>query len=264
MTRRIRRHKAFDLTLEIKDDDFIRTPHERQRNWLLNRVIKETSDELLAIDGIAGGLIAGGDPLEFGERENTEISAQDIMEDWQIPIMQAMCDLVCQPGLSVLEVGFGRGVASSMIQAAGAGSHTVIECNSRVIETYYRPWRAQHPDRDIQMIEGLWQNVIDQLQTYDGIFFHTYPLNEDDYQENVAQSVTFAGHFFATAARHLKPGGAFTYLTNERDSLSRGHQRLLLSLFSSFSTSLVDDLDIPQTSRDSHWSNQMIVVRAVK
>jgi guanidinoacetate N-methyltransferase len=264
MTRRIKRHSSFELTLEIKDETFIRTPHERQRNWLLNRAIKELSDELLALDSIAGELVAGGDPLEIGEREQTELSEQDIMEDWQIPVMRAMSQLVCRPGADVLEVGFGRGVASSMIQEAGVGSHTIVECNSQVIGGYYRDWSAGYPGRDIRMIEGLWQEVTDQLQSYDGIFFHTYPLNDEEYRENVAQSVTFAGHFFSTASRHLKPGGAFTYLTNERDSLSRGHQRLLLDYFSSFSVGLVQNLDIPQSSRDSHWSNQMALVRAVK
>jgi guanidinoacetate N-methyltransferase len=102
------------------------------------------------------------------------------------------------------------------------------------------------------------------MESYDGIFFHTYPLNEEEYQEQVTQSVTFAAHFFDTAARHLNPGGAFTYLTNERDSLSRAHQRLLLSYFSSFSVSMIRELDIPDSSRDAHWSNQMALVKAVK
>ena len=80
--------------------------------------------------------------------------------------------------------------------------------------------------------------------------------------DTVAQSVTFAQHFFAVAAKHLRPGGAFTYLSNEADSLSRAHQRLLLDHFSSFSVARVDNLEIPEDSRDSHWSKQMVVVRA--
>ena len=53
MTRRIKRHPAFELTLEVKDDAFIRTPRERQRNWLLSRAMKEMADELIVLDELA-------------------------------------------------------------------------------------------------------------------------------------------------------------------------------------------------------------------
>ncbi|NIP94473.1 MAG: class I SAM-dependent methyltransferase, partial [Akkermansiaceae bacterium] len=59
----------------------------------------------------------------------------------------------------------------------------------------------------------------------------TYPLTEEEFVNYVAQSSTFAEHFFDTAAAHLRPGGVFTYLTNEIDSLSRAHQRALLKRF---------------------------------
>ncbi len=263
MTRRIKRHPAFELVLEVRDENFIRTPQPRQRNSVLARVMKETADELVAMDRAARDFIRGGQPIEMSDRERAALDDQDIMEDWQIPIMREMARQVCAEGADVLEIGFGRGIASGMIQDCGVGSHTIIECNPHVVATF-EDWRKGYPGRDIRMVEGLWQDVTDRLGHYDGVFFHTYPLNDQEYVETVAQSVTFAQHFFATAAGHLRDGGAFTYLTNEADSLSRAHQRLLLQYFSSFSIRLVQDLDIPQESRDSHWSQQMVVVRAEK
>ena len=171
--------------------------------------------------------------------------------------------MFCIPGADILEVGFGRGVASDMIQARTPGRHTIIECNPHIVAAS-RGWMKRYPDSHIEVIEGMWQDVTEQLDDYDGIFFHTYPLNDQDYVENVAQSVTFAEHFFRTAAGHLRKGGAFTYLSNEADSLGRAHQRALLAYFESFTVSIVRNLDIPEHSRDSHWTRQMIVVRAKK
>jgi guanidinoacetate N-methyltransferase len=120
-----------------------------------------------------------------------------------------------------------------------------------------------YPDQDIHLLEGRWQDVTDQFKEYDAIFFHTYPLNEDDYIEQVVTSATFAEHFFPTAAQYLRPGGVFTYMTNEIDSLSRGHQRALLRHFSSFGVHL-QPLQVPPDVRDTWWADSMVIVRAVK
>lgn len=263
MTRRIKRHKKFELALEIRDPDFILTPREGQRNWLLNRSLKELGDELLALDQRARSFIRGGDPIAMSDRRQADLAAQEIMEDWQIPIMQAMVDLLEPTGRDILEIGFGRGIASAMLQDQNPRSHSIVECNDSVIAAF-EDWKTRYPDRAIDMIPGMWQDVTDRMQAYDGIFFHTYPLDEEEYAEQVAAGITFAGNFFPTAATHLRPGGAFTYLTNETDSLSRAHQRLLLQHFSSFTLARVSGLQIPQDSRDAHWSDEMVIVRAIR
>ena len=35
MTRKIRRTRDYEITLQIKNDDFIKPPRDAQRNWLL-------------------------------------------------------------------------------------------------------------------------------------------------------------------------------------------------------------------------------------
>jgi guanidinoacetate N-methyltransferase len=52
-------------------------------------------------------------------------------------------------------------------------------------------------------------------------------------------------------------------MTNEIDSLSRAHQRLLFQHFSSFSLRIIK-LNVPQDIRDTWWIDQMAVIRAVK
>ena len=142
-------------------------------------------------------------------------------------------------------------------------SHTVIECNDDVVRRF-EAWREGYPDADIRLAHGLWQDVLDGLGTFDGVFFHTYPLTEAEFVEQIGDSSTFAEHFFPHAAAHLSPGGIFTYLSNEMDSLGRTHQRRLLAHFSEVSVKVVDALPIPPDVADAWWSDSMVVVKATK
>ncbi len=264
MTKRIKRDKAYEIVLTIKDDSFIRPPKDAQRNAVLNRALKEFTDDLTHLDRQAAAFVAGElQPGLDDDRTQRELSDVEIMEDWQIPIMQAMAKAVSGRGKEVLEIGYGRGISAAMIQDLGVRSHTIIECNDQVVTDRFLPWKASLDGRDIRLAHGLWQDVIDDMGQFDGIFFHTYPLTTEEYMTYVHESVTFAEHFFTTAAAHLKPGGVFTYFSNEIDSLSRGHQRALLARFSSFSVQIVP-LQVPENVMDTWWSNSMAVVSAVR
>jgi guanidinoacetate N-methyltransferase len=263
MTRRLKRLREFELSLQIKDENFIRPPTDRQRGWLLNSAMSEFVKDLYALDGLAKGFVAGEEKLYTGDRTQAALSDQEIMEDWQIPLMQKMAEIVCESHGDVLEVGFGRGVSSSMIQACGVRSHTIIECNDSIVERYEH-WRRDYPDSDTRMVHGLWQDTLDDLGQFDGVFFHTYPLNEEDLIDQIGESTTFADHFFPHAAAHLVDGGIFTYLSNEMDSLSRAHQRLLLRHFRRIEMQVVDGLAPPEDVNDAWWADSMVVVKAVK
>jgi guanidinoacetate N-methyltransferase len=263
MTRRLRRTSDFEVVLQVNNDSFINPPRESQRNWLLNRALNEFVDDITQLDVLARRFVPGAEVVQLEDRTNAPLRDDEIMEDWQIPIMRAMAAYVTESHGDILEVGFGRGLSATYIQEAGVRSHTIIECNDSVVDRYFR-WKEQYPGRDIRLIHAKWQDATEQLGLYDGIFFHTYPLNEEDFVEQVAHSVTFAAHFFPTAAAHLRKGGVFTYLTNEIDSLSRGHQRLVFRYFSSFTASLVRDLELTEDSKDSLWADSMVVIKAVR
>lgn len=262
MTRKIRRTPEFDITLEIKKPDFIAPPREAQRNWLLNRAVNELAQDLTALDGLAQRFVPGLDSFSLQERSQSVLDDLDIMEDWQNPLMRAMAEVATASHGDLLEIGFGRAVSASYIQEYGVRSHTIVECNASVIERYQR-WRAAYPERDIGLIAGKWQDRLDQFGRYDAVFFHTYPLDEQEYLETAVNSVTFAEHFFPTAAQVLRPGGVFVYMTNEIDSLSRAHQRALFRHFRSFSLRL-QPLELPQEVRDTWWADSMLVVGAFK
>ena len=95
-------------------------------------------------------------------------------------------------------------------------------------------------------------------------FFHTYPLSDDEQLEHIVGSVTFAAHFFPSAARHLRDNGVFTYMSNEIDSLSRGHQRLLFQHFSEVTTRVLKPLRVPEEVRDAWWADSMVLVKATR
>lgn len=263
MTRRLKRLHQLDVTLEIKDPAFIQPPREAQRNWLLNQAMNEFVGNLLQLDRLAARFVPGVERGAIEDRTHSDLRDGDIMEDWQLPIMQAMAEVVTGEHGDVLEIGFGRGVSADYIQRCGVTSHTVVECNESVAERF-AAWRELYRGRDIRLIFGRWQDVTEQLRMYDGVFFHTYPLTEDEYLANVVKSETFAEHFFPTAAAHLRPGGVFTYMTNEIDSLGRGHQRALLRHFSAFEVRVVGPLQLPPDIRDQWWADSMVVVKAVR
>lgn len=263
MTRKLRRSRDYEAVLEIKNDDFIAPPRDAQRNWLLNKTMAEFAYDLEALNEQAKNFVSGSvGNVQIDDRTNTDLTDDDIMEDWQIPLMRAMAEEATATHGDVLEIGFGRGIGSDFIQECGVKSHTVVDVNDSVIERFHE-WRKKYPDAEFHLLHGLWQDKVPEFGMYDGIFFHTYPLNEEDYIEQVVSSVTFAEHFFPTASAHLREGGGFSYMTNEIDSLSRAHQRLLLKHFSSFSVRIVD-LNVPDDVQDTWWINQMVIVRAVK
>ena len=263
MTRKFKRLKDLDVSLEIKNDGFIRPPRDGQRNWLLNKALNEFVADLIHLDALSSRFVPGAETDHFEDRSKKMLEEKDIMEDWQIPVMKAMVDLVTESHGDVLEVGFGRGVASTYIQEVGVESHTIIECNDFIVNRF-SDWEKGYLGRKISLIHGKWQDVSDRLDKYDGILFHTYPLDEDEYVEYAVKSTTFAEHFFATAAGHLRPGGNFTYFTNEIDSLSRAHQRLLLEYFRRFSLSIFRPLEVPRDTKDAMWGDSVVLVKAVK
>jgi hypothetical protein len=98
---------------------------------------------------------------------------------------------------------------------------------------------------------------------FDAIFFDTYPLEEEEFVQTVINSITFAESFIPVASKLLRQGGVFSYYTNEIDSFSRRHQRLVLDHFSSMSLSVVKNLAPPEDC-NYWWADSMMVVKAVK
>jgi guanidinoacetate N-methyltransferase len=258
--KRIKRSRDFEIILKINNDNYILPPRETQRNAVVNRALKEFSYDLDALHEQVKSFVPGATVKTFDDRTQKVLEEDEIMEDWQIPIMHEMSKAIAENGGDILEIGFGRGISSEMIQQYSVRSHTIIECNDAVVKQFHS-WKAKHASKKIKLVHGLWQDTIDGLGKFDGIFFHTYPLNDDEYMRYVNGSTTFAEHFFRYAKAHLNLNGSFTYFSNEVDSLSREHQRLLLKYFSSFKVKVIK-LEMPEDVKDTWWANSIAVIKA--
>jgi amino acid adenylation domain-containing protein len=269
----VRRSRAFELSLALKDDRFVAPPASHQRSWLLNQVLDEVVADLEHLDRIAPAFVPGSERARiesagWGESAarydgtQLQIEGQQVMQDWERPLMRAMAEVAAESHGDVLEVGFGMGISATDLQELGVRSYTVIEPNAGVIEEFLR-WRRRYPGRDIRLLRGKWQEVTAELGTYDAVFFDTYHNDEKEYVDHVLQGVTYAEHFFPTAAACLRDGGVFTYYSNEIDSMSRRHQRRVLEYFRSVTLSVVRPLQ-PPPDCNYWWADSMVVVKAVK
>jgi amino acid adenylation domain-containing protein len=272
-----RRSPRYELTLTLPDDRFVAAPAANQRSWVLNQLMDEAAADLEYLDRQVRSFVTGSErPLIQGDRwggsearydgSQLQIHGQQVMQDWESPLMEEMARLVTAGGGDILEVGFGMGISATFIQEHGARSgirsHTIIECNEEVMAQFER-WRAGYPDRDIRLIRGRWQEVTDRLGVYDGVFFDTYHNDEKEFVDHILDEITFAEHFFPTAAACLRPGGVFTYYSNEIDTFSRRHQRRILEHFSSLTLSVVRGLK-PPPDCNYWWADSMVAAKAVR
>ncbi|MGB5692740.1 MAG: hypothetical protein WBM43_09065, partial [Flavobacteriaceae bacterium] len=108
--KRIKRTKDFELSVVIKADGFIDPPREAQRNAVVNRALKEFAYDLNALHQQTKSFVPGKMVYHFGEdREHKALADHEIMEEWLVPVMQAMAEEVAKDGGDILEIGFGLG-----------------------------------------------------------------------------------------------------------------------------------------------------------
>jgi len=149
------------------------------------------------------------------------ILGHPVMEDWETPYMRELARIASSRGGTVLEVGFGMGISAQFIQQSKIKHHIIIEMNANVAERARAfAKRAKHP---VSVLEGLWEEVIETIpdNSLDGILFDTYPLSEPEIHKNHF-------FFFKSAYKKLKPGGVFTYYSDEMRTLHPRHLAKLL------------------------------------
>lgn len=266
----LRRAEKFEISLTPTSDALLAPVSAEPRQWLLDRALDEFVADVSALDATARQMVAGGsrplidtavDQAAPGLQTGTLlISGQEVMQTWETPLMRALADAVTRPGGTVCEVGFGLGISAGFVQAIGPAKHAIVEANPRVAADA-RAWAADPARSGVEIIDGRWQDVLPSLGRFDGILFDTYPLDETEFDEYVVCGSTFAEHFFAHAAAHLTEDGAFTYYSNEIDSVSRRHQRALLRHFRSFTVEVVDGLAPPEDCT-YWWAPSMAVIVA--
>ncbi|OMO70706.1 hypothetical protein COLO4_28541 [Corchorus olitorius] len=121
------------------------------------------------------------DRVSFSEDKLMDSDSKAVMMAWEKPLMEAHAKAVCSGGGSILNVGFGMGLVDTAIQQYGPAKHTIVEAHP---EVYERMLRTGWGEKDnVKIIFGRWQDVLSQLESYDGIFFDTYGEYYEDLRE---------------------------------------------------------------------------------
>lgn len=102
------------------------------------------------------------------------------------------------------EIAFGMGISAGYIQSHSISSHTIIESHPDII-LRAQQWASDKPNTTI--ITGSWYQVLDNLSTYDGIFYDAYGDDDIIYLETEIPNL-------------IKPGGVFTWWNTRPNSES--------------------------------------------
>lgn len=142
-----------------------------------------------------------------------------VMESWEEPYMRKLADIAVSRATHgrVLELGFGLGLSSGFIQSHGdIEEHVIIEMNASIAANA-RKFAVRQSQR-VTVLEGLWQDVVPSLPdgSFHGILFDTYPMSEEEVDQIF---YPFLEHAF----RLLRPGGRFTYYSDEAGWFSPHH-----------------------------------------
>ena len=133
-----------------------------------------------------------------------------VMMEWEQPYMEACVDaLNISPQDRVLEIGFGCAFSANRIQTYRPKCHTIIEC-APVVLVKLRAWAAAKQPC-VEIVEGIWQEQLAGLGTFDCIFFDDFPL-PGVAPEPTALATGSRWHGFVDQCldRHMSPGSRIT------------------------------------------------------
>ena len=130
-----------------------------------------------------------------------------IMMDWEHPLMKRHAEIVCKNGGDILEIGFGMGISAQYIQEQDIDSHTIIEIHPEIAEKA-QEWAKD--EENIKIIEADWYDVVNELKTYDGIF---YDAEHDEHKAN----------FYELIRPLLNDDGVYTFFNPQGDGMKNDH-----------------------------------------
>lgn len=126
-----------------------------------------------------------------------------VMMEWETEWMKESAKVICQNGGDILNIGFGMGIIDTFIQSYNPTSHWIIEAHNDVYDKMKKDgWLTK---KGVKVVHNRWQEVIDNLPKFDGIYFDTWADKG----------------FFNTLLPHLKdilkPNGIFSYWEGASD-----------------------------------------------
>jgi guanidinoacetate N-methyltransferase len=185
------------------------------------------------------------------DEHSLRIENHPVMEDWEDGYMKHLAKVASLRQGRVLELGFGMGISAKYIQENPIKQHVIIEANNDVFDKLLEFKR--NASIEVLPLKGFWQDITKDLEdeSFDGILFDTYPLTKEEVHGNHFP-------FFSEAYRLLKPGGVFTYYSDEPENISDFHkEKLVLSGFSNINFELCE---VEPPKNCEYWTHKTIVV----
>lgn len=141
------------------------------------------------------------------------VLGHSIVEGWEREIQEMLARRLCPvPGMSVLEVGYGLGMASRVIAASEPARHFLIEAHPALArKAIAEMHKCGH--RPI-IINAKWEDVLPEMRdgVADCIFFDSYPMEKAPFDGTAYSLITFIEPVIDHAARLLRSGGALGFL----------------------------------------------------
>lgn len=133
------------------------------------------------------------------------------METWEAPAQEVLGNAVSRVGGTVLEIGYGLGMAGKAIQVKRPLRHVMVEAHPAICAMARSQW-AGHPGVEIR--EGFWQDESRHLKShaYDGIVFDAYPMDGPVFDGSAAETLLHISEFLPTAFELLAPDGVLAFL----------------------------------------------------
>ena len=175
-----------DITLATSQEEITKKLAQRKHDSYLNQKLTYTNDgRLLDEKGYA------------------------VMMEWEAEIMRVQARTIAASRGDILNVGFGMGFIDSFIQTKHAPrTHWIIEAHPDVQKNMIQNGWLKQPH--VRCIFAKWQDVVDYLPKFDGIYFDTW---EESMQPFVEKLPTI-----------LRKGGVFSYFNNPGpEDLANGH-----------------------------------------
>jgi hypothetical protein len=107
-----------------------------------------------------------------------------VMMEWERPIMKKAAEDICKNGGDILNVGFGMGIIDSYIEEHSINSHWIIEAHPEVQKKILdEGWGEK---KHVKLIFQPWQEVLDKLPKFDGIYFDTWDEDQNPFNEYIS------------------------------------------------------------------------------
>jgi protein arginine N-methyltransferase 2 len=187
--------------------------------------------------------------LTFTEDAILDEFGKNVMMLWEKGVMEEAAEIICYNQGDVLNIGFGMGIIDTAIQNYNPRTHWIIEGHPDIQKKIIEGGWLKKPH--VRVIFARWQDVIDYLPKFNGIYFDTW--DEKQYDFNVKVS------------KILKPDGVFCFFNKtfgykffeENEEFNRRPYESLSKFNIEIKTTEIKE-DIPQ---NHYWPSQLKVYK---